>query len=337
MRSKEYQELGTTAACTMRGVKGTEGYNIFEQQDNEQVTTKRCYFGDSWFGSVKTAANIGKAGHHAVFMIKTAHARSPKKWLEDKMKGMPGGTWIVLEGLAEQENVPLVSIGYKYNKKNVLTFVMTRGAGSTAQGKPYYAKFPDKYGNVCTREVARPDVISNYFKYSNVVDLHNQARQFELALEKKWITQDGYFRIFTTFLGMNVIDAWKALKSNHKSSFRDVTVTQFSDILAQEMIEYAQTIDEDYDIICTGTADTDVSSLVLEEPKGRPISATHTKEFLKKGKQLRCVWCSRMHQTEKKTTLKCKECNRGFCRDECWANHVSFGSAPAARTKRMKR
>ena len=69
MRSKEYQELGTTAACTMRGVKGTEGYNIFEQQDDEQVTTKRCYYGDSWFGSVKTAANIGKAGHSAVFMI----------------------------------------------------------------------------------------------------------------------------------------------------------------------------------------------------------------------------------------------------------------------------
>ena len=29
-----------------------------------------------------------------------------------------------------------------------------------------------------------------------------RARQSELALEKKWVTQDGWFRIFTTIVGM---------------------------------------------------------------------------------------------------------------------------------------
>ena len=34
---------------------------------------------------------------------------------------MPGGTWI--EGQDEKENVPLVFIGYKYNKKKTLKFI----------------------------------------------------------------------------------------------------------------------------------------------------------------------------------------------------------------------
>ena len=100
------------------------------------------------------------------------------------MKDMPGGTWITMEGKDEREGIDLVAIGYKYNKKKVLLFVMTKGAGSTAPGEAYEARFPDKYSNVCSRHVAWPEIISNYFKYSNVVDLHNQSRQFDLALER---------------------------------------------------------------------------------------------------------------------------------------------------------
>ena len=330
MRKKEFQDLGGTAACTMRGVLSTDDYEeSLELETNEDLNKKRCYYGDSWFGSVKTAANISRAGHHAVMMVKTAFSRSPKKWLEEKMKDMPGGVWIVLEGIAEKEDVPVVCIGYKYNRKKVLTFVMTKGAGTTASGRPYEARFPDKYGNVCVRHVMRPDVIANYFRFSNVVDVHNQARQYELALEKKWVTQDGYFRLFTTFLGMNITDAWKTFRTNHKTSLRDIGITQFADILAEEMMEYAEEIDEDYDIICnTSATSSEISSLhnVTVSIQG----STHTRQFLAKGKQLRCIWCSRVHLIERKTTLKCIECGYGFCRNECWEHHQRLGSPPAA-------
>ena len=53
---------------------------------------------------------------------------------------------------------------------------MTRGAGATRHGEPYEARFPDKFGNVCVRHVARPEILCNYFLYSNVVDLLNQGR-----------------------------------------------------------------------------------------------------------------------------------------------------------------
>ena len=46
------------------------------------------------------------------------------------MLDMTGGTWIVLEGRDEREDVPLVCIGYKYNKKKTLVFLTTKGAGS---------------------------------------------------------------------------------------------------------------------------------------------------------------------------------------------------------------
>ena len=94
----------------------------------------------------------------------------------------------------------------------MLQFVTTRGAGTTEAGRPYEARFPDKFGNFCTRHVLRPHVIALYFKYSNCVDVHNQARQFDLALEKKWLTMNPYFRLYTTMLGVIVKNLWKTLK-----------------------------------------------------------------------------------------------------------------------------
>ena len=68
-------------------------------------------------------------------------------------------------------------------------------------------KFSDTHGNVHVRLVDRPSVISDFFKVSNCVDKHNQARHHELVLEKKWDTRDPYFRLTTTLVRFNVIDS----------------------------------------------------------------------------------------------------------------------------------
>ena len=39
--------------------------------------------------------------------------------------------------------------------------------------------------------------------------MHNQLRQDGLQLEKKWITQDGNFRLATGLIGMTVVDVYK--------------------------------------------------------------------------------------------------------------------------------
>ena len=236
--------------------------------DTMDCDWKHLWLGDSWFGSVKTVANIGMMGHHAVMVIKTAHSRSPKKFFEETMADFPGGTWMVMEGRAEKEGVDLISVGYKYNKRKVLTFVMTKGAGKTltclvdcwikiltflflilllgktSPGKPYEAKFPDKFGNVCVHQVARPAVLSTYFQYSNSIDLHNQSWQYDLALEKKWVTQDPYFRLYTTSIGMLVTDMWKIYRESSQDTLTSSSIVHFSDALAYEMIQQVQK-DED--------------------------------------------------------------------------------------------
>ena len=90
--------------------------------------------------------------------------------------------------------------------------MLTRGARSPKNGEPYEARFLDKYSNVCVRCVAQPAIVSNYFKLSNCVDLHNQSCQFDLIIEKQWIAQDPYFRLYTTMVGMIAIDTWKVLR-----------------------------------------------------------------------------------------------------------------------------
>ena len=163
MSKKEYSGLGGTAACVMRGVTATQDMDFIpNDQEEDNADKKRLYYGDSWFGSVKTAENVAASNNHCVMLIKTVHSRSPKKWLENAMIDYPGGTWITMEGTTEKTGTDLVIIGYKYNKKKVLTFVMTRGVGSTEKGEPYEARFPDKYGNLCIRHVARPECISNF-------------------------------------------------------------------------------------------------------------------------------------------------------------------------------
>ena len=193
MSKKQYHmSLGACSATVMRGVVDSSSSvpiplgverPMVDNDGSEGTNYKKLFLGDSWFGSVRSCLEVAKAGHHSCFIIKQGNARSPKKFLEETMKDFPGGIWIVLEAEDGATGIDLVCIGYKYNKKKVLTFILSKGAGSTLEGEPYEARFPDRFGNVCIRHVARPQVVSNYFKYCNVVDLHNQARQFDLALE----------------------------------------------------------------------------------------------------------------------------------------------------------
>ena len=84
-------------------------------------------------------------------------------------------TYIVLEG-KHPEGADLVAIGYRYNSKVTLCFIITKNTGSTRQGKPYEMKFSNMHGNIYVCLVDRPSVISDFFEVSNCIDKHNQAR-----------------------------------------------------------------------------------------------------------------------------------------------------------------
>ena len=111
----------------------------------------------------------------AFFQVKTGHRFFPKQFLSQKLQEAPGGCWITLTAKGPQGS-DLMALGYKYNSKRVLFFVGTRDAGSTKAGKPYEMKFTDSFNNICTRDVPRPAVVSQFFDDSNVIDSHNQDK-----------------------------------------------------------------------------------------------------------------------------------------------------------------
>jgi hypothetical protein len=121
-------------------------------------------------------------------------------------------------------------------------FVATKNAGSTAidSTRPYFAKFPDEYNNVKLRAVDRPQIISEYFEASNCIDRHNQARQSSLKLEKHWIRTDGWFRLDTTLLGIDVTDAWKAYCHGlgDKKRHKNITSVKYADRVAYQILHY---------------------------------------------------------------------------------------------------
>jgi hypothetical protein len=115
--------------------------------------------------------------------VKQYHNLFPKDFIEEALKDAPGGVHIVLKGTTRDE-VNLAAIGYRYSHKTILHFVLTENAGNTEPGDPYDMKYTDSYGNICTRYVDCPDVVSWFFVSSNVIDNHNQLCQDLLQLKK---------------------------------------------------------------------------------------------------------------------------------------------------------
>jgi hypothetical protein len=128
-----------------------------------------------------------------------------------------------------------------------LHFILTKKAGSLKEGKPYEMKYTDSYGNMCTRYIKRPDAISKFFATSNVIDTHNQLHQDLLQLEKKWLTNNPYFHLTTTLLGINVTDAF--LLANHHRIINHTTglqedkkigIQRFAGMLAFQLLNNAK-------------------------------------------------------------------------------------------------
>ena len=211
MKLQEYgKQFGGTAACTFRMADAAGHGGAIHPSRAQAVTEEKPehIYGDSWFTSFIVCENLADKGRGYMGALKTNHRFFPKDDLEEKMKSWPSGSYLVMECTTPRKGHKLIAIGYRYNAKKTLCFLANKCVGSTKPGNPYIASFPDSVGNVCHRSVPRPSIISDYFEISNCIDSHNQARQFELGLERLWVTQDPWFRLDTAIIGVTVTDAW---------------------------------------------------------------------------------------------------------------------------------
>ena len=98
------------------------------------------------------------------------------------MKDWPGGSHLVME-TKTINNTGLLAIGYKYNRRKVLCFLTTKGAGHTKAEKAYYkTRWKDENNNTQSRGVPRSEICSKYFENCNAIDVHNQGRQFWICI-----------------------------------------------------------------------------------------------------------------------------------------------------------
>ena len=97
-------------------------------------------------------------------MVKTNTKGFCKDTIEKLTKDWPGGSYLVLRiKPMVPGGRPLIAIGYKYNERKVLSFIVTDNTGITKNGIPYLSKYPDQFTNVSIRPVARPIVMSKKF------------------------------------------------------------------------------------------------------------------------------------------------------------------------------
>jgi hypothetical protein len=279
---------------------------------------------------VQTAVALSKAGYHYVGALKTASACFPKTYLQGVLQPLPAGSKLVLE--ATYQGVDLLAIGYKYNRRKVLFFVATRGAGTTTPGEPYVQRWADDHGNLCVREISRPAILSEYFAASNAVDLHNQSRQSDLGLEDRWPTKDCWFRLLTTLFGMVVTDCWKAVRHHVGKHHRlqNSTVMNFADELA-------------YALLTNGLSDLDRPSraserLAMADATNLPYNVAtahlpvqYPKAWNGKRPQHRCRFCLVKRGMQSWTTYYCSKCEVPLCAvcnrggRDCFEAHLLCG------------
>ena len=119
-----------------------------------------------------------------------------------------GGSYIVIKSCPiVPGGAPLMSIGYNYSSSNVLVFIATEEGVSTEPGYTCLYYFYDNYSNFSFWPIVCPHLLVRYLNTYNTIDNHNRMWQYELALDKYWVTQKDNIRIATTVaLDMRITD-----------------------------------------------------------------------------------------------------------------------------------
>ena len=95
MQEKEFvPEYGATTATVLRLTKHVQG-------------TGRTIIADSWFGSVKSAAELMKVGLYSIMLVKTAHKNYPRELLNETE--LERGEWVAYAGTHDGINLQAVS------------------------------------------------------------------------------------------------------------------------------------------------------------------------------------------------------------------------------------
>ena len=105
---------------------------------------------------------------------------------------------------------PPIALGYKYNARKVLYFIVTDNRGRTLAGLTCLYMYSDKFSYVSIIPVSCPLFMHKLFGFVNEVGSHKKPRQFDLGQEKFWFTQCVLTRLYATVaMGITITNIQK--------------------------------------------------------------------------------------------------------------------------------
>ena len=260
----------------------------------------RAVNADSAFASVNGCVALQKQhGLHFAGIVKTAHSKFPKDYLLEAPVQERGDHIVAL---AQEEGVKMLAVGWADKKRKCLVSTY----GNTLPGNPHMKRRWKAAGNreeTYYKEVKRPKIIEDYFNAACKIDVHNHLRQGSLSIETALRTHRWDIRLYSTILGIVVVDSYLAYshfekfgKRNHASlrSFQEELITA---ILANDLGSSPSTVSSSSDSREL-SADLIIHSLrPLNKSKyGKTRKRKHeSKNSAKKfaGNRLRCHVCSK--------------------------------------------
>ena len=142
--------------------------------------------GDAWFGSINCAIKLKRWKNvFSIFIIKQQQQYYQEEVLHAVLRARfarrPAGHWVVMQ--AEISGVKLFIMAYAWSNKGI-SFIASTCGKTVRHSKNYQSSFEDAYGNISTKELARPAIPHILYEFLPLIDEHNKSRYNALALEK---------------------------------------------------------------------------------------------------------------------------------------------------------
>ncbi len=282
--------------------------------------------GDAWFGSVPCCVELkSRKGVFSTFIVKQNLQYFPMEELKAVLLARykrPAGHWVVMKATISE--VDLFVMAYAWSNKGIAFFVSSCGT-TIRHEKNYYSKFEDEMGCVQAKELARPEVAHMLYEFLPLIDEHNKARQSCLALEECWLTKCCWTRLYTTFIGMGVVDLqrWdRHMRSESEEATRegldgDFTIIKMASLIARPLRTSAMRYRNTPQPSRRSNLDEDGNKKPLIRIKGDDGSISYTpnkKGGRKRARQKRCYICRRYYADRyMNTQWCCRKCKMPLC------------------------
>ena len=285
-------EHGATTACTLRLTTPYHG-------------SGRVVFGDSWFGSIKTAVELKKVGLHSTLMVKTAHKKFPKELFVAEGPVTKGETKFMFQ---ESEGL----IAAKYQDKKLKQLVST--FATSLPGNPRLKK-SRRTGEV--QSIPRPKIFADYCEYAGAIDNFNHYRTGGTALEDSWKTLSPFLRQLGGLLGFVETNAYVASK-----------------FFGNSLLDHGLFRRELANFLLTNKLDAP-TRICLRRPLKNLVPVTHKLERMTEQTKGKCFVCSNIGavRVELTTVWYCICCpKKPLCSPttgrSCFTDHAQTGKFP---------